>query len=152
MRRKILLIDDSPRIHQLVLAALAEELVVIGSAFDGEAGIKLAVASNPDLILLDVEMPGIDGFEVFKRLNADLRLKGVPVVFLTALSASQQKVQGLDIGGADYITKPFDPDEFAARIRATLRSKAKVDSIRSERVNEFIRDSVSQRRARPLNS
>ncbi len=138
MRQKILLIDDSEAVHQLVRASLAEEPVTIGSAYDGNVGFELAVRMPPDLILLDVDMPGADGFEVCRQLHEDLRTANVPVVFLTAAGSSQQKVHGLDAGGSDYITKPFDPSEFAARVRAALRAKMAHDALRSTRVAEFI--------------
>jgi DNA-binding response OmpR family regulator len=142
MRRKILLIDDSPEVHQLVRASLDDEPIEFHSAFEGNGGINLATEWNPDLILLDIDLPGADGFEVCRRLHADVRTADIPIVFLTALAESRSKVEGLDLGGSDYITKPFDPNEFAARIRALLRTKTRVDSIRSKRVNDFIRRSL----------
>jgi diguanylate cyclase (GGDEF)-like protein len=138
MNKQILLIDDSKKIHPLVCALLAEEQVQIHSAFDGQSGVTLAKSLRPDLILLDVEMPGIDGYETCKRLKADPELFNTPVVFLTALGAPQEKVHGLELGAVDYVTKPFNPSELLARVRASLRThhvvqlleeKAMIDSL-----------------------
>jgi DNA-binding response OmpR family regulator len=138
MLHKILLIDDSDAIHELVRASLHDEPVSVGSKYDGSSGLELAQKLPPDLILLDLDLPDADGFEICDRLKTDPLTANIPVVFLTAAGATKQKVRGLDLGGTDYITKPFDPPEFAARIRAILRAKSATDSIRSKRVNEFI--------------
>ena len=142
MRRKILLIDDAPDVHQLVRASLENEAILLRSAFESNGGISLATQWSPAIILLDVDLPGADGFEVCRRLSADVRTADIPIVFLTALAESRSKVEGLDLGGSDYITKPFNPEEFAARVRALLRTKTRIDSIRSKRVNDFIRRSL----------
>jgi DNA-binding response OmpR family regulator len=138
MRHRILLIDDSHDMHELVRASLQDEPLSVGSMYDGKSGIELARQLPPDLILLDLDLPDADGFEICDRLQNDPLTARIPVVFLTAAGATEQKVRGLDLGGSDYITKPFDPLEFAARIRAILRAKSTTDSIRSKRVNEFI--------------
>jgi DNA-binding response OmpR family regulator len=147
MRRKILLIDDSPAVHDLVRASLAEEPAIMYSAYEGTEGISLAREWRPELILLDVDMPGADGFEVCRRLSADVQTADIPIIFLTASADSRKKVMGLDLGGSDYITKPFNPAEFSARIRASLRAKTRIDAMRSKRVNDFI-----QRALQPASS
>jgi DNA-binding response OmpR family regulator len=138
VKQSILLIDDSESIHRLVISLLREESVSLNSAYDGEAGIALAGRFRPDLILLDVDMPGTNGFDVCRRLNEDASTSNIPIVFLTSAGEVGQKVHGLDLGAIDYITKPFDPTEFAARVRTALRTKLRQDSIRSSRVDEFI--------------
>jgi diguanylate cyclase (GGDEF)-like protein len=122
MSRQILVIDDSPQIHTLVSALLKDEGVEIHGANNGQYGITLAASLHPDLILLDVEMPGINGFETCKRLRADPSMMDVPIIFLTAMSALDDKVRGLELGATDYVTKPFNSKELLARVRASLRT------------------------------
>jgi two-component system, cell cycle response regulator len=138
MRQFILLIDDSEAVHALVRASLEDEPVAVESAYDGESGAALAMKFRPDLVLVDVDMPGIDGFEVCRRLSNEVRTANIPVIFLTAAGAAELKVRGLDLGATDYITKPFNPPEFAARIRAALRTKSRADTMRSQFVQDFI--------------
>ena len=125
--QRVLVIDDSEMIHKLVRARLADEPVEIHCATDADTGIALATRIDPDLILLDVEMPGCDGFEACRRLKQDAVLSCIPVVFLTGMSTPAQKVQGLELGAVDYVTKPFDPAELRARVRAALRTKYLMD-------------------------
>jgi diguanylate cyclase (GGDEF)-like protein len=122
MPRQILVIDDSPPIHTLVAALLADEGVELHSANNGEYGITLAGSLHPDLILLDVEMPGLSGFETCKRLKADPTMVDVPIIFITGVSALEDKVRGLELGATDYVTKPFNSKELLARVRASLRT------------------------------
>jgi diguanylate cyclase (GGDEF)-like protein len=123
MSNKILVIDDSPDIHTLVRVRLSKEQVIIESAFDGESGLTRAREIHPDLILLDVEMPGRDGFSVCTELKADAITMDVPIIFLTGAATAEDKIRGLDLGATDYITKPFDPAELRARVRASLRTR-----------------------------
>jgi two-component system, cell cycle response regulator len=127
MNQRVLIIDDSEDIHDLVRLGLYGEAVDLHSAFDGPAGIALARAIAPDLILLDVDMPEPDGFEVCRRLKADPILSATPIVFLTGASSTTEKVRGLDLGATDYVTKPFDAAELRARVGAALRTKYLVD-------------------------
>ena len=122
MRQQLLVIDDSPPIHALVKALLADEAIEIHSATDAEYGLVLADSLKPDLILLDVDMPGVDGFEACKRLKADPNTSAVPIIFLTSLSTVDEKVKGLELGAVDYITKPFNRAELWARVRTSLRT------------------------------
>jgi diguanylate cyclase (GGDEF)-like protein len=122
MSRQILVIDDSAPIHTLVAALLVDEGVEIHSANDGAYGITLAKSLHPDMILLDVEMPGLNGFETCKRLRADPAMADVPIIFLTGVSALEEKVRGLELGATDYVTKPFNSKELQARVRASLRT------------------------------
>ena len=121
--QKLLIIDDSPDIHELVRAWLTDEPVEFHSCHTGEEGIAQAVNIHPDLILLDVDLPGQDGFEVCKRLKAARETAEIPVVFLTGASSTEEKLRGLELGAVDYITKPFDPAELRARVRASLNTR-----------------------------
>ena len=127
MPQKVLIIDDSKPIHALVRARLAEEPIELHSAFDGESGISAALNLLPDLILLDVDMPTPDGFEVCRRLKDDPATMNIPVVFLTGMASTEQKIRGLELGALDYILKPFDPAELRARVRTSLRQKYLLD-------------------------
>jgi diguanylate cyclase (GGDEF)-like protein len=127
MQRNVLVIDDSPDTHDLVRARLARENVYLHSAHDSDAGLALAARIKPDLILLDVDLPSRDGFETCKLLKAHPDLMEIPVIFLTGETSTEHKIRGLDLGAVDYITKPFDPAELRARVRAALRTKELVD-------------------------
>jgi two-component system alkaline phosphatase synthesis response regulator PhoP len=115
---KILIIDDEPSIVNLVSAYLKPEGYEVFTASDGPAGLKAARAFKPDLIVLDVMLPGMDGIELLSRLR---RESDVYVIMLTARTEETDKVVGLSIGADDYVTKPFSPRELVARIKAALR-------------------------------
>jgi two-component system OmpR family response regulator len=116
---RLLVVDDEPNIVELLSASLRFSGFHVLSAGDGRTALKLARQERPDLIVLDVMMPGMDGFEVVRRLRSEgLRC---PVVFLTAKDGTDAKIQGLTLGGDDYVTKPFSLEEVIARIRAVLR-------------------------------
>ncbi len=119
----ILAIDDSPEIHTLLDVRLRPEGLRIEHAFTPQEGLAKAAMLQPDLILLDVEMPEMGGLEVCSRLKADPLTSMVPVIFLTGAEAVDVKVRGFDLGAVDYVTKPFDPAELRARVRAALRTK-----------------------------
>jgi diguanylate cyclase (GGDEF)-like protein len=127
MTQRVLIIDDSQDIHDLVRVGLHGEPVDLHSAFNGPTGIALARAISPDLILLDVDMPKPDGFEVCRSLKSDPVLSAIPIVFLSGASSTAEKVRGLDLGATDYITKPFDSAELRARVSVALRTKYLVD-------------------------
>lgn len=120
---RVLVIDDSEFIHQLVRARLREEGLQVEHQLTGEAGLAHALEARPDLILLDVELPDIDGFEVCRRLKERAETRAIPVIFLTGHVDTEAKVRGLDLGAVDYVTKPFDEVELRARVRAALRTK-----------------------------
>jgi two-component system alkaline phosphatase synthesis response regulator PhoP len=115
---KILVIDDEPSITNLVSAYLKPEGYEIYTAADGNAGLKAARAFKPDLIILDVMLPGMDGIELLSRLR---RESEVYVIMLTARTEETDKIVGLSVGADDYVTKPFSPRELVARIKAALR-------------------------------
>jgi two-component system cell cycle response regulator len=126
MADSILVIDDSPDIHALVRVRLGNEHMQILCACDGASGLAAARELKPDLILLDVDMPGRDGFAVCEDLKADPTTCGIPVIFLSGVTTMSERVRGLEIGASDYITKPFDPAELQARVHAALRMRDQV--------------------------
>lgn len=115
---KILVIDDEPTIVNLVTAYLKPEGFEVYTASDGNAGLKAARAYKPDVIVLDLMLPGLDGLEVLTRLRRESQ---VYVILLTAKTEEMDRVVGLSVGADDYVTKPFSPRELVARIKAALR-------------------------------
>jgi two-component system OmpR family response regulator len=120
---RVLIVDDEPNIRELVQVALTFHGCAVATGATGEDALTLADSYGPDLIVLDVLLPGIDGFEVCRRLRA--RGNEVPVIFLTARDATSDSITGLTIGGDDYITKPFSVEALVARVRAVLRRTAR---------------------------
>jgi two-component system OmpR family response regulator len=116
---RVLVVDDEPAITDLVATALRYEGFDVQTAGDGRRALSLVDDFRPALIVLDVMLPGMDGFEVQRRL-ADIGVR-VPVLFLTAKDTTEDKVRGLTLGGDDYVTKPFSIEELVARVRAVLR-------------------------------
>lgn len=119
--QRILVIDDDPSIRSLFKRGLGYEGFTVDLAESGEAGLSSARDNVPDLIILDVMMPGIDGFEVLRRLRAAGDL--IPVIMLTAKDANESQIEGLDAGADDYVLKPVSFDVLLARIRAVQRRK-----------------------------
>nr|BAL52742.1 two-component system, OmpR family, alkaline phosphatase synthesis response regulator PhoP [uncultured Chloroflexota bacterium] len=118
MAPKILIVDDEPGILNLVSAYLRPEGFEVYTASDGPSGLKAARAYKPDVIVLDIMLPGMDGLEVLNRLR---RESNVYIILLTARTEETDKIVGLSIGADDYVTKPFSPRELVARIKAALR-------------------------------
>ncbi|MDP6047367.1 MAG: diguanylate cyclase [Phycisphaerae bacterium] len=131
---KVLIIDDSPEAVALVRVRLSRDGLDVVSADCGTDGILAVRRESPDLILLDVDMPDMTGFDVCRMLKAEPDLCMIPVVFLTASDTAEDKVKGLNIGAIDYITKPFDAFELQARVNAGLRTKYMQDLL-TERAN-----------------
>jgi len=117
----VLVADDEPRITKLVSIALSEAGFRVETAANGAEAIEKAEQLRPDIVLLDILMPGLDGIEVMRELH---ERRTVPVILLTARGATADRAKGLDMGADDYIAKPFHPDELAARVRAVLRRSA----------------------------
>jgi len=138
MKQQILLIDDTKQIHLLIAGLLSNEPCELHFATDGISGLTLAQSLRPDLILLDVEMPGIDGYETCRQLKAEPDLFNIPVVFLTALTATADKVRGLELGAVDYVTKPFSPAELLARVRASLRTNRAIRMLEENALIDFL--------------
>jgi len=118
---QILLVDDNPTNLKVLSEAIRSQGWTTLIATDGESAIEQAEYARPDLILLDVMMPGIDGFETCKRLKTSAIATEIPVIFMTALSDTMDKVKGLELGAVDYITKPFQQDEVIARVKLHLK-------------------------------
>jgi two-component system response regulator MprA len=118
MRETILVIEDEERIVRFLQRGLTYEGYDVKSALDGESGLELAEASPPDLVVLDVMLPELDGLEVCRQLR---QTGDIPILMLTAKDAVEDRVRGLDAGADDYLVKPFALDELLARIRALLR-------------------------------
>lgn len=114
----ILVVDDDPHVLELLELYLSKDGYRVLTASDGEEGLQKAVAEAPDLVVLDVMMPAMSGWEVVRRLRVQSK---VPVLMLTARGADTDRILGLDLGADDYVTKPFNPSEVVARIRAILR-------------------------------
>jgi DNA-binding response OmpR family regulator len=117
----ILVIDDEPDLVELVQVNLEKDGYQVIVAQDGKSGLEIALKHVPDLVVLDVMMPGIDGLEVCRQLRADSRTKSIPMIMLTAKAGEADRVVGLELGADDYVTKPFSPRELAARVKALLR-------------------------------
>ncbi len=117
----ILVVDDNPTNLAVISQALRTEGWQVRIAVDGEDALSKVAHHPPELILLDVQMPGINGFEVCKRLKADEATSDIPIIFMTALSDTDSKVKGLGLGAVDYITKPFEQQEAIARVRIHLQ-------------------------------
>lgn len=120
MSLRVLIIDDDPDIQDLLYAALDEEQYILDAASDGTSGLNLATENEYDAIVLDVNMPGMDGFALCKELREHARIS-TPVLMLTARSGIEDRIAGLDFGADDYLAKPFAVEELEARIRAMTR-------------------------------
>ena len=116
----VLLVDDNAINLQMLHQTLTGQNYKLLSARSGEDALRIAQKALPDLILLDIMMPGIDGYETCSRLKADDTTRNSVIIFLTALQATEDKVRGLSLGAVDFITKPFDPDEVVARVSRQL--------------------------------
>jgi adenylate cyclase len=133
-RARVLVADDVPDNIDLVVESLDGLPYEVITAADGQEAVQKFKTQSPDLVLLDIMMPKLNGIEVCRYIKATAARRFVPVVLLTAKSASEAKVEGLDAGADDYLTKPFDPFELQARVRAMLRIKALQDEVNSARV------------------
>ena len=119
--RLVLVIDDEKDLLELVRYNLEKEGYKVRTAEDGEAGLKAIERELPDIVIVDLMLPGIDGLDVCRRLRAEQRTAQTPIIMLTAKSAETDRVVGLEMGADDYVTKPFSPRELTARIKAVLR-------------------------------
>jgi two-component system alkaline phosphatase synthesis response regulator PhoP len=124
MAHKILIVDDEPTLLQTVRAYLEQEGYEVRTAQDGEAALREAHAFEPDLLVLDIMLPGLDGLGVLRRLrrgDVSAAMRDVYVIMLTARADEMDRVVGLELGADDYVTKPFSPRELVARVKASLR-------------------------------
>ena len=128
-RHEILVVDDTPASLQLLTRILTDHGYRVRPASDGCLALKSVAAKAPDMILLDVKMPDMDGFEVCRRLKSDARTREIPVLFISALGETAEKVKGFEAGGLDYILKPFNTKEVLARVACQLRLKELTDHL-----------------------
>ncbi|MBT3380286.1 MAG: hybrid sensor histidine kinase/response regulator [Lentisphaerae bacterium] len=144
-KQSVLVVDDTPENIDILVGILRDSYAV-RVAGSGERALRLAAEHPPDLILLDIMMPGLDGFEVCRRLKADVALQGIPVVFISALDRVQDKVDAFASGGVDYVTKPFQPAEVEARVAVHLELRRKrqelAEALSQLRDLEQLRDSL----------
>jgi DNA-binding response OmpR family regulator len=138
-KTKVLVIDDEAPIRLLCRVNLEAENMDVIEAADGPSGVEKARRESPDVILLDVMMPGLDGWRVAEQLLDDQRTVGIPIIFLTARAEFRDRARGLDIGGVDYITKPFNPLELAPLVQSLLDrlERGERDEMRAEKLSEL---------------
>ena len=127
-KAEILAVDDTPMNLDIILETLDDEYEISISS-DGKEALEVLETTIPDLILLDIMMPGMDGFEVCSILKKDERLKDIPVIFLTALNSTEDVVKGLSLGAVDYVYKPFNPEELRSRVRTHIELKRSREEI-----------------------
>src|ERR671925_1291438 len=127
----ILVVDDEPRIVQVVRDYLEHGGFTVLTAFDGAAALRTARTGRPDLVVLDLSLPGLDGLDVARSLR---REGEVPIIMLTARTEESDKLVGLELGADDYVTKPFSPKELVARVRAVLRRAEAAASANAEMI------------------
>jgi len=121
MKAKILIVDDDPDLTKLVKSILEAENYMVFAAESGEEALGEVPKLRPDLIILDIILPGIDGYDTCRILKTDAHTSLIPIIILSIKCGVKDRIAGLNIGADDYITKPFDPDELAARVEAVLR-------------------------------
>jgi two-component system phosphate regulon response regulator PhoB len=137
---KILVVDDEPDISDLVALHLGREgheCICIGNGLEA---IDAVLKHHPEIIVLDLMLPGMDGVQIFRKLKGDSRLRSIPVIMLTAKSQMSDRIAGLELGADDYLTKPFSPRELALRVSAILRRTQKVTHISEIKVGDFLLD------------
>ncbi len=138
----VLIVDDAPENLMMLAQALADQFRV-KAAKDGVGALQIAGATPPDLILLDIMMPGLDGFEVCRRLKSDPATAGIPVIFLTSRTEAEDEQRGFELGAVDYISKPISPPVVRARVKTHLQLKASADFLKNQ--NQFLEQEVVRR-------
>src|ERR671925_841562 len=136
---RVLVVDDEEAIRLLCRVNLEAEGMSVDEAADGHSGLEKARNEEPDVILLDVMMPGLDGWQVAEELLGDERTRSIPIVFLTARAEVRDRARGLDLGGIDYVTKPFNPVELAPLVRDLLErvERGEREDLRREKIAEL---------------
>jgi DNA-binding response OmpR family regulator len=136
---RVLVIDDEAPIRLLCRVNLEAEKMEVLEASDGPTGLEKARNDEPDVILLDVMMPGLDGWQVAEELLGDERTRSIPIVFLTARAEVRDRARGLDLGGIDYVTKPFNPVELAPLVRELIHrvDSGEREEVRREKIAEL---------------
>lgn len=145
-RPVILIIDDNAVIHRLLTSMLAKAHYDVRDAFDGQSGLKLAREAKPNVILLDVTMPEMDGFDVVRHLKTDPVTCDIPVIFLSSRTDSADRVRGLQLGAADYVSKPVDQAELIVRIRTQIRLRRQEEALReySQNLERMVEERTRQ--------
>jgi DNA-binding response OmpR family regulator len=148
---KILVVDDEPTIVELIEESLHIEGYETSRAYSGEEALDALAKDPPDLVLLDLMLPGMDGYEVCRQMQKDVRLSQIPVIMLTAKSAVADKVSGYQKGADDYITKPFDTEELLVRVRAQLHHlyHDRVSELTALPGSEAVEAAITRRTAAP---
>ena len=142
-KQSVLVVDDTPD-NLSLMSKLLKDLYKVRVANSGEKALQIIrTETPPDLILLDIMMPGLSGYEVCQQLKADRATRDIPIVFLTAMTREEDEQRGLDLGGADYITKPISPPIVLARVKVQLENKAAADFLRDQ--NHFLEKEVAKR-------
>jgi len=143
---KVLLVDDAPESIHLLMEALKNDYTII-AAINGEKALEIAsIDPVPDIILLDIKMPGIDGYEVCSRLKANKKTSKIPIIFVTALGDIDDEYRGFEVGGVDYITKPFNQKIVQARVKTQLSLKKKSDLLENLAVIDQLTGIPNRRR------
>ncbi len=140
---KVLIVEDNPKIVAIAKVHLKKDQLEVFEAEDGKSALKSALQNKPDLILLDIDLPDMSGFDICKTLKHDPEHYLIPIIFLTASDDNENRVRGLDLGAVDYVTKPFDSIELRARVKAALRTKQLQDQLST--LNQELEVRVEQR-------
>ncbi len=136
----VLVIDDEKDLIELLRYNFEREGFDILEAADGTSGLRMAREQQPDMVILDLMMPGLDGLEVCRELRSDPTTRGLPIIMLTARAAEADRVVGLELGADDYVTKPFSPRELVARVKAVLRRTAGREETQQIRCGDLVID------------
>ncbi len=145
MQQSVLVADDDESIRELLMTLLDEAGYAVVAAEDGAEAVAMAVEQPPDVAVLDVMMPRMNGFEACRAIKSDRRSADVPVILLTALAQTGSKVEGLDCGATDYVTKPFDAAELLARLRSALAEKTRRDALAAEALTDILTGLINRR-------
>jgi len=134
-RGKIVVVEDEKDIREVIEHNLSREGYLVYSSSDGAEGLRMVRSESPNLVLLDLMLPGIDGLDICRELKADSRMRSIPIIMVTAKGEESDVVMGLGIGADDYVVKPFSPRELTARVKAVLRrGQVRGDVVDQERI------------------
>lgn len=143
MKNRILIVEDDKNISELIKFNLISSGYIVDNAYDGEEGLRIALEMVPDLILLDLMLPKIDGLGVLNKLRNNSMTEMIPIILLTAKSSEMDKIVGLEIGADDYITKPFSTNELMARVKAHLRRSDREKKTIVEETKQIIHKEIT---------